>query len=401
MDMSIRFPNLGIELENVARSLHVFGYEITIYGILIAVGMILGISFVVLEAKRRGREPNLYLGMILAAMITGVIGARLFYVGFNWSLYHGSIQEILNIRNGGMSIYGAILGGTLGAALFCKIKKLSFWDMADTVGIGLLIAQIIGRWGDFFNRESFGEYTDCYFAMQLPLASVQTSGVSAKMRENLQVIDGVNYIQAHPVFLYESVLCFLLLLFLLASRRKKKFQGEVFMRYLSLYGLMRCFTEWLRTDKILIPGTRISVSLIVSVFLFLFFGMEAMIRRSMEKKRAAARRRRKEAFYAAEEQAEAELDREEEEKARAAAKQKELEQAADREEEEEWDGTLPSARRQQEAEQVCEKEHPVSEDSDASESSEQKDTQQGGSSEESGIEPEAGLSDVNVPGTVE
>ena len=204
MDMSIRFPNLGIELENVVRSVHIFGYEITIYGMLIAVGMILGISFVVLESRRRSQEPNLYLGMILASMAVGVVGARLFYVVFNWPLYHGNIREMANIHSGGLSFYGAIFGGAAGGALFCKIKKLQFTKMADTACIGLLIAQIIGRWGDFFNRESFGEYTDSYLAMPLPLASVQSSSVSAAMRENLVVIDGVNYIQVHPVFLYES-----------------------------------------------------------------------------------------------------------------------------------------------------------------------------------------------------
>lgn len=348
--MSIGFPNIGIEFARVGRSINILGYEITFYGILIAIGMILGVSFVVLEAKRRNQNPNLYLGMILVALITGLIGARLFYAGFSWPLYRGNIQAVFRIRSGGLSIYGGILGGALGAALFCRIKKISFWQMADTASMGLLIAQIIGRWGDFFNRESFGEYTESYFAMQLPLSSVQTGEVSAKMRENLTVIDGVSYIQAHPVFLYESILCLVLLLFLLASQRRKKFQGEIFMRYLSLYGLIRCFTEWLRTDKILFPGTRIPVSLAVSAFLFLFFGAEAMIRRSMEKKRAAARKRRREAFYAAEEQAEAELDRQDEEKARAAAESQAVSEteAAQEAEEDDWDGTLPSVRRRQE-----------------------------------------------------
>lgn len=351
--MSIGFPNIGIELARVGRSVSIFGFEITFYGILIAIGMILGVSFVVLEAKRRSQNPNLYLGMILVALITGLAGARLFYVVFSWPLYRGNIQAIFRINSGGLSIYGAVFGGALGAALFCRIRKVSFWQMADTASMGLLIAQIIGRWGDFFNRESFGEYTDSYFAMRLPLSAVQTGEVSAKMRENLAVIDGVSYIQAHPVFLYESVLCLVLFLFLLASQRRKKFQGEIFMRYLSLYGLIRCFTEWLRTDKILFPGTRIPVSLVVSVFLFLFFGAEAMIRRSMEKKRAAARRRRREAFYAAEEQAEAELDRQDEERTRAAAASRaEAEtqevQAEQSVEADDWDGTLPSIRRQQE-----------------------------------------------------
>ena len=355
MEMSIRFPNIGINLSYVGRGISVFGYEITFYGILIALGMMLGICFIVLEAKRRGQEPNLYLGMILTSMIIGTIGGRLLYVAFSWTLYRGNIQSIFNIRNGGMSFYGALFGGILGALLFGRIKKTSFWKVADTASMGLLISQIIGRWGDFFNRESFGEYTGSYFAMQLPLSSVQSGSVSALMRENLTVVDGISYIQVHPVFLYESALCLILLFFLLASQRRKKFQGEIFMRYMSLYGLIRCFTEWLRTDGIRIPGTRISVSFVISAFLFLFFGTEALVRRAMEKKRAAARKRRKEALYAAEEQAEAELDRQDKEK-EIAAKQKQEALAAKKEQEiqseenqeDDWDGTLPSARKNRE-----------------------------------------------------
>ncbi|MDO4306416.1 MAG: prolipoprotein diacylglyceryl transferase [Eubacteriales bacterium] len=394
MEMSIQFPNIGIELGHVVRSVNLFGYEITFYGILIAVGMILGISFVVLEAKRRSQNPNLYLGMILAALITGLIGARLFYVGFSWTLYRGNIQAILNISNGGLSIYGGMLGGALGAALFCKMKKASFWQMADTASMGLLIAQIIGRWGDFFNRESFGEYTDSIFAMVLPLSSVQSQDVSSLMRDNLAVIDGVSYIQVHPVFFYESVLCLILLLFLLASQRRKKFHGEIFMRYLSLYGLIRCFTEWLRTDKILFPGTKIPVSLAVSVFLFLFFGMEAMVRRSMEKKRAAARRRRREAFYAAEEQTAAELDRQDEERARLAAKKApEPEKETVPEPEDDWDGTLPSERNQEKA--------AVPEDTASSDASESEDSLQERSSEEPESQPPTGSDDRGLPKSTE
>lgn len=395
MEMSIRFPNIGINLKYVGRGISVFGYEITFYGILIALGMILGICFVVLEAKRRSQEPNLYLGMILTSIITGTIGGRLLYVAFCWSLYRGNIQSILNIRSGGMSFYGALFGGILGAVLFCRIRKTSFWKMADTASIGLLTVQIIGRWGDFFNRESFGEYTDSYFAMQLPLSSVQSGAVSAAMREHLTVVDGVSCIQAHPVFLYESVLCLLLLFFLLTSQRRKKFQGEIFMRYLSLYGLIRCFTEWLRTDGIMIPGTRISVSFVISAFLFLFFGAEALIRRSMEKKRAAARKRRREAFYAAEEQAEAELDRDEKER-ELAAKQKREQEAAQKEsekQEDDWDGTLPSARRLQEsAENVSASENP-----DTAGDSEQKDPLPGRSAEKSFPEQETGPADRTLP----
>lgn len=353
--MSIRFPNPGIVLEYVPRNLKIAGFELTIYGILIGAGMLLGIFLMLLEGKRRGQNPNQLLGMCIPSILLGVVGARMVYVLLNWGLYKSDIQEIINIRNGGLSFYGGLLGGVAGAAIFCKLSKCSFAKMADTACIGLLTAQIVGRWGDFFNRESFGEYTDSYFAMQMPLSSVRSGEVSALMRENLVTIDGTSYIQAHPVFLYESVLCLILLLFLLGSRRRKKFQGEIFMRYLALYGLIRCFMEWLRTDKLLIPGTKLPFSLGISIFLFLFFGTEAMVRRAMEKKRAEARRRRREAFYAAEEEAEAEMDRLEQEK------QKRLEQeqqakAAEEEPEEEWDGRLPSERMKEETEKEVKEE---------------------------------------------
>lgn len=295
--MTIRFPNLELELDYVAKSIHIFGFEITIYGILIALGMLLGIAFVVLEAKRSNQNQDMYLDMAIFGLLGGVIGARLFYVGFSWNLYKGNLMEILNTRGGGMALYGGILGGALAAALFCRIKKLSFWKMADIASMGILIGQIIGRWGNFFNRESFGEYTESFFAMQLPLSAVRTSEVTPLMRENLQMIDGVSYVQVHPLFLYESLWCLFLLLFLLACRRRKRFQGELFMRYLAGYGLGRFLIEWLRTDKILIPGTKIGVSLVISAALFVIFGITVTVKRIMAKKRAAAQKRRRQREY--------------------------------------------------------------------------------------------------------
>lgn len=303
MDMSIRFPNLGIDLDYVGKSVHIFGFEITIYGILIAAGMLLGICFVVLEAKRKNYDQDKYLDMMILSLIGAVIGARLYYVAFSWNLYRGSLLEILNTRNGGMAFYGGLLGGAAAAALFCKIKKQSFWAMADIACMGLLIGQIIGRWGNFFNRESFGEYTDSLFAMQVPLSAVHAGEVTAAMREHLETIDGISYIQVHPAFLYESVWCLLLLLILLALRRRKRYDGEIFMEYLAGYGLARFFLEWIRTDSLCWPGTRIAVSQVISAFLFLFFTMVVLVRRTMVKKREEIRKRRREAFYQAEEKA--------------------------------------------------------------------------------------------------
>lgn len=308
MDMSIRFPGIQLTLDYVGKSIRVFGFEITIYGILIAAGMLLGIAFVVLEAKRCNQDQNLYLDMMILALIFGVLGARLYYVGCTWNYYKGNILEVMNIRNGGMAIYGGILGGSLAAALFCRIRKLPFWQMADIASMGLLIGQIIGRWGNFFNRESFGEYTDSVFAMQLPLSAVRPGEVTAAMRENLVTLDQISYIQVHPVFLYESVLCLLLLVILSARRRRKKFQGEIFMRYLAGYGFIRFFTELLRSDKLFLPGTDLPVSLIISAILFIVFRIMITVRCIMVKKREDSRRRRREERYEAEEKAASEED---------------------------------------------------------------------------------------------
>ncbi len=127
MDMSIRFPGIQLTLDYVGKSIRIFGFEITIYGILIAVGMLLGIAFVVLEAKRSSQNQNLYLDMVILALIFGVLGARLYYVGCTWSLYKGNILEIMNTRNGGMAIYGGIFRRHAGCRSVLQDQKASFW----------------------------------------------------------------------------------------------------------------------------------------------------------------------------------------------------------------------------------------------------------------------------------
>lgn len=312
--MSIQFPNLGINLDYVGKSISIFGFEITFFGILIAVGMLLGLGFIVIEAKRCGEKEDDYLEMLIISLVTGVIGARALYVCFSWNLYKGNINQIFNLRNGGLAFYGGLLGGMLGAAVYCVVRKKAFMQMADTACMGLAVAQIIGRWGDFFNRESFGEYTNSIFAMQLPLSSVRSSEVTSVMRENLETIGGISYIQVHPVFFYESLWCLLLLLLMLVWKRKKRFHGEVFLRYLAGYGLGRFVIEYFRTDKLMIPGTSVGVSQVISAALFLICAVVVTVEGSMAKKRAAKRRRRREQDYEAQEmvarQAEAEEYRE-------------------------------------------------------------------------------------------
>ena len=296
MEMSIRFPGLNLVLSYVPRSFQICGMEFTIYGVLIAIGALLGMGLVTLEAKRSGEDQNKYLDMTIISLLFSVVGSRLFYVAFSWELYKGNLNEILDFRNGGYAFYGGLLAGCCAAAVFCKLAKMSFWRAADIASLGILLGQIIGRWGNFFNRESFGEYADFPWVMQLPLSAVRSGEVSGNMRDNLLTIDGISYIQVQPVFLYESLWCLILLLLLLALRRKKRYEGELFMIYLAGYGLGRFFFEWLRTDKLYIPGTKLGISLIISAALFIICTPVVIVRGVMTHKRDAIRRRRRKRF---------------------------------------------------------------------------------------------------------
>ena len=309
--MSIQFPNLGINLDYVGKSISIFGFEITFFGIMIALGMLLGLGFVILEAKRCGENKDDYLEMLIISLIFGVVGARLLYVLCSWNFYKGNTIQIFNIRNGGLTFWGGLIGGVLGAVVYCAVRRKSFMQMADTASMGIVIAQIIGRWGDFFNRESFGEYTNSIFAMQLPLSAVRSNEVTSAMRENLETVGGTSFIQVHPTFFYESMWCLLLFLLMLVWKRKKRFQGEVFLKYLAGYGLGRFCIEFLRTDKLMIPGTSIGISQVISAVMFLICALVAMVEGTMAKKRAARRRRRREQDYEAQEKAAREAEAEE------------------------------------------------------------------------------------------
>ena len=312
MEMSIRFPGLNLVLEYVPASFTIFGMEFTIYGVLIAIGALLGMGLVVLEAGRNHQDTNKYLDLSIISLAASVIGSRLFYVIFSWGLYQGNPMGIFDLRNGGYVFYGGLLFGILAAVIFCRVVKAPFWEMSDNLCLGVLLGQVIGRWGNFFNRESFGEYTSGIQAIQLPLSAVRSGEVSGTMRDNLLTIDGISYIQVQPVFLYESLWCLVILLVLLALRRRKKFQGELFMWYLGAYGAGRFFFEWLRTDKLCIPGTRIGGSLVISAVLFVIFVPSAIVQRVMVKKRDTMRRQRRERIWLEQEEAERKKKKEKE-----------------------------------------------------------------------------------------
>lgn len=267
MDMSIRFPHLGIYLPNVGKTISVLGFDIAYYGITIAIAMIVGISIALHEAKRTGQNQDTYLDLLMLTMLTSVLGARIYYVIFSWDNYKDNLGEILNIRNGGLAIYGGIIAGVITVFIYSKIKKMKFLQIADTVCMGLAAGQIIGRWGNFFNREAFGEYTNNLLAMQLPVSAVRENEITSAMWNHVVTIGGVEYIQVHPTFLYEGLWNFMVLLFLFWFRKRKKFEGELFFCYLAGYGVGRFWIESLRTDQLLLPGIHVPVSQMLSAVL--------------------------------------------------------------------------------------------------------------------------------------
>lgn len=276
MHKAIEFPNLGICLQSVGDHISIHGFDIAFYGMIIGVGILVGIMIACAEARRSEQNPDDYLDLAMYAVVCSIIGARIYYVAFSWEMYKDDWKSIFNIREGGLAIYGGIIAAVITVIIFAKVKQLSAPLLFDTACLGLVAGQMIGRWGNFFNREAFGEYTDSLLAMKLPVDAVRASDVTEKMREHLEVVDGVSYIQVHPTFLYESLWCMAVLILLLLYRTHKKFDGEVFLLYLFGYGLGRVWIEGLRTDQLLIPGTGFPVSqllagtlVIVSVLLIL------------------------------------------------------------------------------------------------------------------------------------
>lgn len=260
MHTEISFPNLGIYLKNVGKSIDLFGIEIAYYGIIIGTAILLGFWIAAREAKRTGQNPENYLDMGIIGVIAGIVGARLYYVIFSWDMYKDNLLDIFNLREGGLAIYGGVIAAVISVLVLAKVKHLSAPQIFDTIAMALLNGQMLGRWGNFFNREAFGGYTDSLFAMRLPLDAVRSSDVTEQMRRHIEWIDGVSYIQVHPTFLYESLWCMVLLIILFAYRKHKKYEGELFLMYLFGYGLGRFWIEGLRTDQLLLPGVGIAVS---------------------------------------------------------------------------------------------------------------------------------------------
>jgi len=263
----IAFPHLGIYLENVPRWINVFGFQIAFYGVIMGLSVIAGVLMAAHDAKVLGQDPEDYWDFSIYAVIFSIIGARLYYVIFSWDKYKNNLLEVFNVRNGGMAIYGAVIAAFTTLFVYTKIKKKNPFQMGDSAILGLILGQILGRWGNFMNREAFGEYTDGLFAMRLPKAAVRYHEITDEMLANM--VEGTNYIQVHPTFLYESAWNLMVLILMLVYRKHKKFHGEVCLLYLGGYGLGRFLIEGLRTDQLLLPGTQLPVSQLLALLLLI------------------------------------------------------------------------------------------------------------------------------------
>ncbi len=224
----------------------IFGISIRWYGILISAGMLIGILLAYREAKRLGYNPEYIIDLALWCIPAAVVGARLYYVIFEWSYYAANPMEIINIRGGGLAIHGALIAAVFTGYVFCRVKKLSFWENTDIVAPSIIIGQAIGRWGNFLNNEAHGGPTDLPWGI---------------------VVDGV---KVHPTFLYESLWNFLVFLFLMYYRKHKKTDGEVFLLYGILYSVARFLIEGLRTDSLMFLGFR--TAQLISLATILCFG---------------------------------------------------------------------------------------------------------------------------------
>lgn len=207
---------------------HIFGIDIMWYGIIIAAAMVLAVIIIYARGPVHGIKSEKTLDFVLIAVPVGVIGARLYYVVFNWDYYAGDIFKIINIRSGGLAIHGGLIFGFLTAALLCKLWNIRPLNLLDLAAPAVALAQSVGRWGNYFNSEAHGGPTDLPWAIP---------------------VDGQ---MVHPTFLYESVWCFLLFLILLYVDSNRKFEGQTFLIYGILYSFERFFVEHLRTDSLML-----------------------------------------------------------------------------------------------------------------------------------------------------
>ena len=235
---TISFPGLGIGPLKISETISIFGFSIHWYGIIIAAGIILAFAYGMKICEEHNLTKDNITDILLYGLPSSIICARLYYVIFQWEDYNENLLDIFKIWNGGIAIYGAVIGACLSTFIYCRVKKINVMKAFDVGAFGLLIGQICGRWGNFINAEAFGSPTTLPWGMQI-----------AELSQNSLF---------HPTFLYESLWNLGVLIILVSRRKKRSFDGEMFLGYVTLYGLGRLWIEGLRTDSLYLGPFRIS-----------------------------------------------------------------------------------------------------------------------------------------------
>lgn len=260
----ITFPKLGWEFNVNPDAFTVFGLTIKWYGIIIAFGLMLALIYCFRRMDKFGLDGDKVIDAVFAGIIGGIVGARLYYIAFNIEKYR-DIKEILSIRNGGLAIYGGVIGAFLIGSITAKAKKLNLRPLYDIAAMGFLIGQGVGRWGNFCNHEAFGANTSMPWGMSSGKIQNFLLMNADKILEDTGIaVDP--YLPVHPCFLYESLWCLLGFLLLHLYYKKRRYDGEIFLLYVCWYGFERMIVEGLRTDSLFIGSVRVSQLLAALLF---------------------------------------------------------------------------------------------------------------------------------------
>ena len=284
----VQFPGLGLSFELDRVAFQIGGLAIYWYGLLIAVGFLLGVLYCLRRAETFGVSADDFLDALIGSVLVGVVGARAYYVAFRWDTYQGDIIKILSLRGGGLAIYGGIIAGILAGCFFARIKKIPLLAGLDLVSAGLLLAQGIGRWGNFVNIEAFGANT----AMPWGMTSAHTIPQYLARHQAELAAMGIAVDPAmpvHPTFLYESLWCLLgFALIAMALTKRRQFAGQIILFYAGWYGAGRFVIEGLRTDSLMWGRFRVSQMVALACVVVSAVLMAALLSRP--------RRERKEGF---------------------------------------------------------------------------------------------------------
>lgn len=256
----LRFPGLGIEFPLDRVAFRIGNFNIYWYGITFALAFLFGVMLYLRNNRRCGIHPDEGLDVILWSMVGAVIGARLYYVIFDWESYRGNLLKILNLREGGLAIYGGIIGALIVGFIVTRKKKLPMLAVTDAAFPGVLLGQAIGRWGNFFNMEAFGGNTTLPWGMTSRTIQDHLIRNQEKLLSEGMVVDPM--MPVHPTFFYESLWNVVgVLILMLIFMRRRRYDGEVTLAYTAWYGFGRFFIEGLRTDSLMWGPVRVSQAL--------------------------------------------------------------------------------------------------------------------------------------------